>query len=98
MYFTPGSRSAPVPRIPLAKSATRGSRADGGVRPTSLEPYADAIFLAAVDEFQVLHFLVLHGEEKESGGGLFDFLFGEHLGVEEYRSEEHTSELQSPCN
>src|ERR1039458_363194 len=62
-----------------------GGRAltDPGHLPILLEPYADAVFLAAVDEFQVFHFLVFHGEEEEAGGGLLDFLFGEHLGVEE---------------
>src|ERR1035437_2063618 len=49
-----------------------------------LEAYADAIFLAAVDEFQVFHFLVFHGEEEEAGDRLFDLLFRQHLGVEEF--------------
>src|ERR1035437_1326753 len=49
-----------------------------------LEVYADAIFLTAVDEFQVFHFLVFHRKEEEAGDRLFDLLFRQHLGVEEF--------------
>src|ERR1017187_7732667 len=49
-----------------------------------LEAYADAIFLTAVDEFQVFHFLVFHGKEEEARDRLFDLLFGQHLGLQEF--------------
>src|ERR1035437_8175241 len=51
---------------------------------TLLKPYADAVFLAAVEQFQVFHFLVLHGEREEARDRLFDLLFGQHLGVQEF--------------
>src|ERR1035438_4960373 len=56
----------------------------GASVPPLLEAYADAIFLTAVDEFQVFHFLVFHGKEEEAGDRLFDLLFRQHLGVEEF--------------
>src|SRR5688500_19904668 len=43
----------------------------------------------------------LHGLEKVMAGELLDFphdVRGLALNLEEDRSEEHTSELQSPCN
>src|ERR1022692_4492086 len=56
----------------------------GASVPPLLEAYADANFLTAVDEFQVFHFLVFHGKEEEAGDRLFDLLFRQHLGVEEF--------------
>src|ERR1017187_8783900 len=53
-------------------------------RPALLEADTDAVFLTAVDEFQVFHFLVFHRKEEEAGDRLFDLLFRQHLGVEEF--------------
>src|ERR1039457_3085288 len=72
------TRSITWPR-PFSNSTVAGKRNWRSL----LEAYADAVFLAAVEQFQVFHFLVFHGEEEEAGDRLFDLLLGQHLGVEE---------------
>src|ERR1035437_574968 len=61
-----------------------GSGTAAGHGPSLLKPHADAVFLATVEQFQIFHFLVFHGEEEEAADRLFDLLFGQHLGVEEF--------------
>src|ERR1039457_1255720 len=72
------TRSITWPR-PFSNSTVAGKRNWRSL----LEAYADAVFLAAVEQFQVFHFLVFHGEEEEAGDRLFDLLFRQHLGIEE---------------
>ena len=55
----------------------------GSQKTTLLKSHADAIFLAAVEHFQIFDLLVFHREEKETGHRLFDLLFRQHLGIEQ---------------
>src|ERR1039457_5391511 len=74
-------------KLPYASTlnSDRSDRELAGQRaPGLLESDADAIFLTAVEEFQVFHFLVFHGEEEEAGDRLFDLLFRQHLGIKEF--------------
>ena len=47
------------------------------------EAQADAILLAAVDDLEVLHLLLLHGEVEEALDGFFRFALGEDLGLQQ---------------
>src|ERR1039457_3257943 len=73
------TRSITWPR-PFSNSTVAGKRNWRSL----LEAYADAVFLAAVEQFQVFHFLVFHGEEEEAGDRLFDLLLRQDFGFEEF--------------